>query len=165
MRQTFKVTEEASAWQLEWELQALGYKWSNGVDSHVKTILEQNESFPAYIHVYTEDRTLTWSSSYGFSVLQYPVDATFEKGQSLFMDSDGNVHIYETSKPLDEKPKEPQYRYVPVNVGQVIEHADDNENTYYYEDDGYTGLLRLWTDSRFTIDEFAKMRFYKREEF
>lgn len=162
MRQTFKVTEEASAWQLEWELQALGYKWRNGVDSHVKTLLEQNEPFPVYIHVYTEDRTLACSSEYGFSVLQYPVDATFEKGQSLFMDSDGNVHIYETSKPLDE-PKEPQFRYVQVSVDEVVKEF--GRQTYYFEEKGYDGLLMVHTDTRFQIDELAETRFFRREEF
>lgn len=162
MVQTFKVKDEDTFYQFESELTRLGFQWFSGRESVVKRVAEV-DGFPVLVHVY-QDKTLLYTCKASGKYLE-DVDATFETGQRLFTDTDGNVHIYETSIPLDEQPKEPQYRYVPVTVGQVIAHADDNENTYYYEDDGYTGLLRLWTDSRFTIDEFTKMRFYKREEF
>lgn len=165
MRQTFRVKDEGTLWQLESELRGLGFKWSGGQDSHVKRILKEPDPFPVYIHVYTEDRTLTWSSCLTMVLVGYPVDATFETGQSLFMDSDGSVHIYETSKQLDE-PKEPQYRYVQVSVDEVLKDFNRNVSAYYYETDDYEGLRLLWDCSpKFTIDELIETRFYKREEF
>lgn len=62
MRQTFMAKDEGTLWELEGELRGLGFKWSGGEDSHVKKILKQRDPFPVYIHVYTGDRTLTWSS-------------------------------------------------------------------------------------------------------
>ena len=163
MRQTFKAKDEGTLWELESELRGLGFKWSSGTDSHVKKILEHNEPFPAYIHVYTGDRTLTWSSEYGMGRLKYPVDATFETGQRLFIDSDGSVHIYEVSKPLDEQPKEPEFRYVQVDFNEVVQEL--TRGTYYYEADGYDGLIKVYVDTRFKMGELAEMRFFRLEEF
>lgn len=81
----------------------------------------------------------------------------------MFMDSDGSVHIYETSKPLDEQPKEPQYRYVQVSIDEVIQNY--GRKTYYHEEDGYDGLMMVYADTRFKISDLVEARFYKREEF
>ncbi|MRC99733.1 hypothetical protein GH856_27130 [Bacillus thuringiensis] len=162
MRQTFKAKDEDTLWQLETQLRGLGFKWNSGKDSHVKNILEKHDPLPAYIHVYTGDRSLTWSTEYGMSKLKYPVDATFETGQSLFMDSDGSVHIYEVSKPLDEQPKEPEFRFVQVGVDEVLRELA--RGTYYYEEDGYDGLLKVYVDTRFKMGELAETRFFRREE-
>lgn len=165
MRQTFKAKDEGTLWELESELRGLGFRWSSGEDSHVKKILEYPDPFPVYIHVYTGDGILTWSSEYGMSKLKYPVDATFETGQSLFMDSDGSVHVYEVSKPLDEQPKEPEFRYVQVSVDEVLKDFNSNVSAYYYETDDYEGLRLLWDCSpKFTIDELIETRFFRREE-
>lgn len=163
MRQTFKAKDEGTLWELEGELRGLGFKWSGGEDSHVKRILKEPDPFPVHIHVYTGDRTLTWSSAYTMGLLRYPVDATFEVGQRLFMDSDGSVHIYEVSKPLDEQPKEPEFRYVQVDFDEVVQEL--TRGTYYYEADGYDGLLKVYVDTKFNMGELAEMRFFRREEF
>lgn len=163
MRQTFKAKDENTLWELEGELRGLGFKWSGGEDSHVKRILKEPDPFPVYIHVYAGSRTLTWSSCLTMGLLGYPVDATFEVGQSLFMDSDGSVHIYEVSKPLDEQLEEPRYRYVQVTLDEVIQNY--GKKTYYLEEDGYDGLMMVYADTRFKISELVKVRFYKREEF
>lgn len=166
MRQTFKAKDEDTLWQLETELRGLGFEWNSGTDSHVKKILENHHNpLPAYIHVYTGDRSLTWSTEYGMSKLNYPVDATFETGQSLFMDSDGSVHIYEVSKPLDEQQKEPQYRYVQVSVDEMLKDYVWDGEKYYYEDENDSSLQMVWANTpQFTIDTLVETRFFRREE-
>ena len=164
MVQTFKVKDENAFYQLEGELMRLGFQWWSGRESVVKRITEVVDGLPALVHVYPQDKTLLYTCKVTGKSLD-EVDATFETGQRLFTDTDGNVHIYETSKPLDE-PKEPQYRYVQVSVDEVLKDFNRNVSAYYYETDDYEGLRLLWDCSpTFTIDELIETRFYKREEF
>lgn len=164
MVQTFKVKDEDTFYQFESELERLGFAWFSGRESVVKRVAEV-DGFPVLVHVYPQDKTLLYTCKVTGKRLD-EVDATFETGQRLFTDTDGNVHIYETSKPLDEQPKEPQYRYVQVSVDEVLKDFNRNVSAYYYETDDYEGLRLLWDCSpKFTIDELIETRFYKREEF
>ena len=163
MAQTFKVKDEDTFYQFESELMRLGFQWWSGRESVCKRVADV-DGFPVLIHVY-QDKTLLYTCKASGRYLD-EVDATFETGQRLFMDTDGNVHIYETSKPLYEQPKEPQYRYVQVSVDEVLKDFNRNVSAYYYETDDYEGLRLLWDCSpKFTIDELIETRFYKREEF
>lgn len=160
MAQTFKVKDEDTFYQFESELERLGFQWWSGRESVVKRVAEV-DGFPVLIHVYPQDKTLLYTCKASGRYLD-EVDATFETGQRLFTDTDGNVHIYETSKPLDE-PKEPQYRYVQVSIDEVIQNY--GRKTYYHEEDGYDGLMMVYADTHFKISDLVKARFYKREEF
>lgn len=160
MAQTFKVKDEDTFYQFESELERLGFQWWSGRESVVKRVAEV-DGFPVLIHVYPQDKIFLYTCKVTGKSLD-EVDATFETGQRLFTDTDGNVHIYETSKPLDE-PKEPQYRYVQVTLDEVIQNY--GESAYYLEEDGYDGLMMVYADTRFKIGDLVKVRFYKREEF
>lgn len=161
MVQTFKVKDEDTFYQFESELERLGFVWFSGRESVVKRVAEV-DGFPVLVHVYPQDKTLLYTCKVTGKSLD-EVDATFETGQRLFTDTDGSVHIFETSKPLDEQPKEPQYRYVQVSIDEVIQNY--GRKTYYHEEDGYDGLMMVYADTRFEISDLVKARFYKREEF
>lgn len=161
MVQTFKVKDEDTFYQFESELERLGFAWFSGRESVVKRVADA-DGFPVLVHVYPQDKTLLYTCKVTGKSLD-EVDATFETGQRLFTDTDGNVHIYETSKPLDEQPKEPRYSYVQVTLDEVIQNY--GRKTYYLEEDGYDGLMMVYADTRFKIGDLVKVRFYKREEF
>lgn len=161
MAQTFKVKDEDTFYQFESELMRLGFHWWSGRESVVSRVTEV-DGFPVLIHVYPQDKNLLYTCKASGRYLD-EVDATFETGQRLFTDTDGYVHIYETSKPLDEQQKEPRYRYVQVTLDEVIQNY--GKKTYYLEEDGYDGLMMVYADTRFKISELVKVRFYKREEF
>lgn len=161
MVQTFKVKDADTFYQFESELERLGFVWFSGRESVVKRVAEV-DGFPVLVHVYPQDKTLLYTCKVTGKSLD-EVDATFETGQRLFTDTDGNVHIYETSKPLDEQPEEPRHRYVQVTLDEVIQNY--GRKTYYLEEDGYDGLMMVYADTRFKIGDLVKVRFYKREEF
>lgn len=146
-------------------MERLGFAWFSGRESVVKRVAEVDGGFPVLVHVYPQDKTLLYTCKVTGKSLD-EVDATFETGQRLFMDSDGNVHIYETSKPLDEQPKEPQYRYVQVSIDEMLSDYVSNGEKYYYEDENDSSLQMVWANTpQFTIDTLVETRFYKREEF
>lgn len=164
MVQTFKVKDEDTFYQFESELERLGFVWFSGRESVVKRVAEV-DGFPVLVHVYPQDKTLLYTCKVTGKSLD-EVDATFETGQRLFTDTDGNVHIYETSKPLDEQPEEPRYRYVQVSIEEVVKDYKTNGKVYYYEDATEDALNLIWADDpMFTIEELSETRFYKREEF
>lgn len=164
MAQTFKVKDEDTFYQFESELMRLGFHWWSGRESVVSRVTEV-DGFPVLIHVYQQDKNLLYTCKASGRYLD-EVDATFETGQRLFTDTDGNVHIYETSKPLDEQPEEPRYRYVQVSIDEMLSDYVANGDKYYYEDENDSSLQMLWaTTPMFTIDQLGETRFYKREEF
>lgn len=157
MKQRFKVRSQIAFEQLESELNKLGYTWSSGKVKYARELMRKyGNKLPLVVYVYTYGKHITYGS---VEDCMEEIDATFEIGMNLFQDTDGSVHIVQVSKPLETK--ELRYRFVPVTLDDALANS---ENTYY-EDDGYDGLLRLYKDTRFTIEELTKTKFYKREEF
>lgn len=164
MKQRFLVKSQNAFEQLETELNRLGYTWSSGKGRYARELMRQHgRKLPLVVYVYTNGKHITYGS---VEHCREEIDATFEIGMQLFQDTDGNVHIYETSKPLDEQPEEPRYRYVQVSIDEMLSDYVANGDKYYYEDENDSSLQMLWaTTPMFTIDQLGETRFYKREEF